>query len=170
MSASVDIAGLNWLGQADLGLSGIGEPIKFQRALIGLNTGLGDIFYRDGRVRSDYFSYASDLSVGGSGVSAQLLDHRYAGLFGGDEVGYHLNFGDLDIEVSYDLEQKAVAGQAQYGLGLAGYDFDLSMHGVSSGLGGGTMKTYATKYTGWACPRPSIWATFRSGCRWGRTS
>jgi len=86
--------------------------------------------------------------VGGSGVSAQLLDHSYAGLFGGDEVGYHLNFGDLDIEVSYDLEQKAVAGQAQYGLGLAGYDFDLSLHGVSSGLSGGTMKTYATKYYG----------------------
>ena len=86
--------------------------------------------------------------MGGSGVSAQLLDHGYAGLFGGDEVGYHLNFGDLDIEVSYDLEQKAVAGQAQYGLGLAGYDFDLSLHGVSSGLSGGTMKTYATKYYG----------------------
>ena len=147
LSASVDIAGLNWLGQADLGLSGIGEPIKFQRALIGLNTGLGDIFYRDGGVQSDYFSYASDLSVGGSGVSAQLLDHSYAGLFSGDEVGYHLNFGDLDIEVSYDVEQKALAGQAQYALGLAGYDFGLSLHGVNSGLRGG-MKTYATKYYG----------------------
>ena len=86
--------------------------------------------------------------MGGSGISAQLLDHSYAGLFSGDEVGYHLNFGDLDIEVSYDLEQKAVAGQAHYGLGLAGYDFDLSLHGVSSGLSGGTMKTYATKYYG----------------------
>jgi len=148
MSASVDIAGLTWLGQADLGLAGIGEPIKFQRALIGLNTGLGDIFYRDGGVRSDYFSYASDLSVGGSGVSAQLLDHSHADLFSGDEVGYHLGFGDLDVEVTYDLEQKALSGQVQYGLGLAGYDFDVSLHGVSSGLSGGTLKTYATKYTG----------------------
>ena len=148
MSASVDIAGLTWLGLADLGLIGIGEPITFKRALIGLKTGLGDIFYRDGGVRDDYFSYAADLAVGGAGVGSQLLDHSYAGAFGGDEVGYHLAFGDLDVEVSYDLEQKATAGQANYSLGLGGYDFSLSLHGVRNAISGGVMNTSASKYYG----------------------
>ena len=147
-TASVDVAGLTWLGQLDLDLSATGAPITFSRGLIGVQSEFGEIFYREGGPRSDYFGYADDLAAGGSGVSTKLFDHEFSSEFGGDEVGYHLNFGDLDAEVSYDLDHRAFAGQVSYNVGFTGYDFSLGLHAVNNPLFGDTLSTMADDYYG----------------------
>ena len=149
-TASVDVAGLTWLGQLDLDLSATGAPITFSRGLIGVQSEFGEIFYREGGPRSDYFGYADDLAAGGSGVSTKLFDHEFSSEFGGDEVGYHLNFGDLDAEVSYVLDHRAFAGQVSYNVGFTGYDFSLGLHAVNNPQFGDTLSTMADDYYGLA--------------------
>ena len=147
-SASVDVAGLNWMGQIDLGMSSNDTKVEFKRGMIGVSSDFGELFYREGGPRADYFSYADDLSAGGSGVSSKLFDHEFASSFGGDEVGYHLNYGDLDVEATYDLDHKAIAGQVRYNVGLSGYDFTVAAHGISNPIDGGMLSTYADDYYG----------------------
>ena len=147
-TASVDVAGLTWVGQLDLGLDATGSPVTFKRGLVGVSSDFGDLFYREGGARAGYFSYADGLAAGGSGVSTKLFDHEFSGDFGSDELGYHLNFGDLDAEVSYDLDHRALAGQLSYNVGFTGYDFSLGLHGVSNPIYEDALDLLADEYYG----------------------
>lgn len=149
-TAAANVVGLTWLGQIDLGMTNAGDTVDFKRGLVGVKSGFGNLFYREGGARSSYFSYASGLAVGGAGASTKLLPHSYASHFVGDEAGYHLNFGDLDLEGTYDLDQKALSGQARYNVGLSGYDFTLAAQGINNPITSGTLDTYADTYYGLA--------------------
>lgn len=149
-TAAANVVGLTWLGQIDLGMTNAGDTVDFKRGLVGVKSGFGNLFYREGGGRSSYFSYASGLAVGGAGASTKLLPHSYASHFVGDEAGYHLNFGDLDLEGTYDLDQKALSGQARYNVGLSGYDFTLAAQGINNPITTGTLDTYADTYYGLA--------------------
>ena len=70
-TASVDVAGLTWVGQLDLGLDATGSPVTFKRGLVGVSSDFGDLFYREGGARAGYFSYADGLAAGGSGGHRQ---------------------------------------------------------------------------------------------------
>ena len=147
-TASIDVAGLTWLGELDMGMNATGQPVTFDRGLISVGSPLGEAFYREGGPRSDYFGYADDLAAGGAGVSTKLFDHEFAGDFGGDELGYHLSFGDLDAEVSYDLDHRAFSGQVRYNIGFVGYDFTLGLHAVSNPINDGVLELMADDYYG----------------------
>ncbi len=149
-TASVDVAGLTWLGQVDLGMTNAGDTVSFDRGMLAVQSEFGDLFYREGGAGTGYFGYADGTAAGGAGVSTKLYDHEFASQLGGDELGYHLNFGDLDIELSYDLDQKAVSGQVAYNIGLSGYDFSVGLHGVNSHLDGDLIDGYADEYYGLA--------------------
>lgn len=147
-TASVDVAGLTWVGQMDLGLNATNAPVTFERGLVGVSSGFGDVFYREGGARADFFSYADGIAAGGSGVSTKLFDHEFSDEFGGDELGYHLNFGDLDAEVTYDLDHRSISGQMSYNVGFTGYDFSLGLHGVSNPIYDDVLETMADDYYG----------------------
>ena len=66
----------------------------------------------------------------------------------GDEVGYTLNFGDLDAEVAYDLDHRGFSGQLRYNVGFAGYDFTVGVEGVTSPIDDDVLELLADDYYG----------------------
>ncbi len=147
-TASVDVAGLTWLGQMDMALDATGGMIEFERGLLAIQSDLGTLFYREGGGRSDLYSYADGLAAGGSGVATKLFSTEFADDFVGDEVGYTLNFGDLDAEVAYDLDHRGFSGQLRYNVGFAGYDFTVGVEGVTSPIDDGVLELLADDYYG----------------------
>ena len=147
-TASIDIAGLTWLGGMDLGLDATGGTVTFDRGVLSVGSALGEAFYREGGARADYFGYADDLAASGAGVSTKLFDHEFAGDFSGDEIGHHLSFGDLDAELAYDLDHRSFAGQMSYNIGFVGYDFTLGLHAVSNPIEDGVLELMADDYYG----------------------
>lgn len=147
-TAAIDVAGLTWLGELDLGLDATGSAVTFERGRLAVGSALGEAFYREGGPRDSLFSYADGLSVGGAGVSTKLFDHEFAGDFGGDEIGYRLSFGDLDAELAYDLDHRSFGGQMRYNIGFVGYDFTLGLHAVSNPIEDGSLELMADDYYG----------------------
>ncbi|MDA9175809.1 hypothetical protein N9O95_01825 [Alphaproteobacteria bacterium] len=147
-TASVDVAGLTWLGQMDMALDATGGAIAFQRGMLGIQSDLGTLFYREGGARSNLYSYADSVAAGGSGISTKLFSTEFSGDFVGDEVGYSLNFGDLNAEVAYDLDHRGFSGQLHYNVGFAGYDFTVGVEGVTSPIQDPVLELLADDYYG----------------------